>query len=146
MAARTEIIAILSTGVSFMRFLRPYIIGATLLGLFTFGMVGWIIPIANKTRIAFERKYVEGGSYYFSGRDVHIKIGPEDYAYMETYDTGTNTGYRFALDKISDSKLKTKLLADRIVWDTTRRKWTIQDYRIRTFLAKVLENHLKLQI
>jgi lipopolysaccharide export system permease protein len=134
MAARTEIIAILSTGVSFMRFLRPYLIGSALLGLLTFGMVGWIIPIANKTRIAFERKYVEGGSYYFSGRDVHIKIGPEDYAYMESYDTGTNTGYRFALDKISDSKLKIKLLADRIVWDTTRRKWTIQDYRIRTFL------------
>ncbi len=134
MAARTEIIAILSTGVSFMRFLRPYLIGSTLLGLLTFAMVGWVIPIANKTRIAFERKYVEGGSYYFSGRDVHIKIGPEDYAYMESYDTGTNTGYRFALDKISDSKLKVKLLADRIVWDTTRRKWTIQDYRIRTFL------------
>ena len=135
MAARTEIIAILSTGVSFMRFLRPYLIGSAMLGMLTFLMVGWIIPIANKTRITFERKYVEGGSYYFSGRDVHIKIGPEDYAYMESYDTGTNTGYRFALDKISGSQLKVKLLADKIVWDTTRRKWTIQDYRIRTFLA-----------
>ena len=135
MAARTEIIAILSTGVSFMRFLRPYLIGSAMLGMLTFLMVGWIIPIANKTRITFERKYVEGGSYYFSGRNVHIKIGPEDYAYMESYDTGTNTGYRFALDKISGSQLKVKLLADKIVWDTTRRKWTIQDYRIRTFLA-----------
>jgi len=135
MAARTEIIAILSTGVSFMRFLRPYLIGSVLLGLLTFLMVGWVIPIANKTRITFERKYVEGGSYYFTGRDVHIKIGPEDYAYIESYDTGTNTGYRFALDKISGSHLKMKLLADKIVWDTTRRKWIIQDYRIRTFLA-----------
>jgi lipopolysaccharide export system permease protein len=134
MAARTEIIAILSTGVSFMRFLRPYVMGSLVIGLLTFAMVGWIIPIANKTRIAFERKYVEGGNYYFNGRNVHIKIGPEDYAYMESYDTGTNTGYRFALDKISGSELKMKLMADRIIWDSTRRKWTIQDYRIREFL------------
>lgn len=134
LAARTEIIAILSTGVSFLRFLRPYIIGSSIIGILTFFMVGWVIPNANKTRIAFERKYVVG-SYYYSGRDVHIKIGPEDYAYMESYDTGSNTGYRFSLDKIEGSQLKVKLLADHITWDSTRKKWTIFDYRIRTFLA-----------
>jgi lipopolysaccharide export system permease protein len=134
LAARTEIIAIFSTGVSFNRFLRPYIMGALILGGLTFLMVGWVIPNANKTRVAFERKYVEGGNYYFSGRDVHIKIGPQDYAYIESYDTGSNTGYRFALDKIDGNRLTEKLLADRITWDSTRKKWTIQDYRVRYFL------------
>ncbi|MEA5404022.1 LptF/LptG family permease [Arcicella sp. DC2W] len=133
LAARTEIIAILSTGVSFMRFIRPYIIASSIVGVLTFFMVGWVIPNSNKTRIAFERKYVVG-SYYYSGRDVHIKIGPHDYAYMESYDTGSQTGYRFSLDKIEGHELKTKLLADHITWDSTRRKWSIFDYRVRTFL------------
>ncbi len=133
LAARTEIIAILSTGVSFTRFIRPYIIASSIVGILTFFMVGWVIPNANKTRIAFERKYVVG-SYYYSGRDVHIKIGPHDYAYMESYDTGSQTGYKFSLDKIEGHELKTKLLADHITWDSTRRKWSIFDYRVRTFL------------
>jgi len=133
LAARTEIIAILSTGVSFTRFIRPYFIASSIVGILTFFMVGWIIPNANKTRIAFERKYVVG-SYYYSDRDVHIKIGPQDYAYMESYDTGSQTGYRFSLDKIDGHELKMKLLADHITWDSTRKKWSIFDYRVRTFL------------
>jgi lipopolysaccharide export system permease protein len=93
----------------------------------------WVIPIANKTRIAFERKYVVGG-YYFNGRDVHIKIGPDLYAYMESYDNVGNTGYRFTLEKMNGNKLDSKLISDHIGWDSTRRKWTIYDYRIRKFL------------
>ncbi len=133
LAARTEIIAILSTGVSFLRLMRPYLIGATIVAIITFFMVAWVIPIANKTRIAFERKYVKE-TYYFSGRDVHIKVAPEVYSYMETYDSNSNVGYRFTLEKITDNTLVTKLSADRITWDSTRRKWTVHDYRIRTFL------------
>ncbi|WP_044172267.1 LptF/LptG family permease [Flectobacillus major] len=133
LAARTEIIAILSTGVSFLRLMRPYLIGSTLVAIITFFMVAWIIPIANKTRITFERKYVKD-TYYFSGRDVHIKIAPDVYSYMETYDNNSNVGYRFTLEKISDNQIKSKLLAERITWDSTRSKWTVHDYRIRTFL------------
>lgn len=133
LAARTEIIAILSTGVSFLRLMRPYLIGSSIIAIITFFMVAWVIPIANKTRIAFERKYVIGG-YYFNGRDVHIKIGPDLYAYMESYDNVGNTGYRFTLEKMAGNKLDTKLISDHIGWDSTRRKWTIYDYRIRKFL------------
>ncbi len=133
LAARTEIIAILSTGVSFLRLMRPYLIGSSLIAIITFFMVAWVIPIANKTRIAFERKYVVGG-YYFNGTDVHIKIGPDLYAYMESYDNVGNTGYRFTLEKMNGNKLDSKLISDHIGWDSTRRKWTIYDYRIRKFL------------
>ncbi|PAC28216.1 LptF/LptG family permease [Flectobacillus sp. BAB-3569] len=132
LAARTELIAILSTGVSFLRLMRPYLMGSAFVAVITFFMVAWIIPIANKTRIKFERKYVID-TYYFSGRDVHIKVAPDTYAYMETYDNNSNTGYRFTLEKIQNNQLMSKLMAERITWDTTRHKWTIHDYRIRAF-------------
>jgi lipopolysaccharide export system permease protein len=131
LAARTEIIAILSTGVSFLRLMLPYVVGSTLVALLTFYMVGWVIPNSNKTRIAFERKYVKD-AYRYGGRDIHIKIAPEIYAYMESYEESSKTGYRFTLERIVKNRLKVKLLADRITWDSTRKKWTIFDYRVRT--------------
>ncbi len=130
MAAKTEIIAILSSGVSFMRFLRPYVMGAAVVAIITFLMVGWVIPKANKTRLAFENKYVKS-QYYFSGRDIHLKIAPDTYAYLESYSNVSKTGFRFTLEKIKGTKLIEKLSAEQIVWDEKKKKWKIEDYKIR---------------
>jgi lipopolysaccharide export system permease protein len=130
MAARTEIIAILGSGVSFRRFLLPYVMGSVLVACVTFAMVGWFIPMANKTRIAFEQKYIKG-TYYFDGRNVHLKVGPQSYAYIESYNNPTKTGYRFTLEKIEGTKLVEKLSADRITWDSTLHKWKMYDYFVR---------------
>jgi lipopolysaccharide export system permease protein len=132
MAIKTEIIAILSSGVSFMRFMRPYFLGAAVVGLITFFMVGWIIPKGNKTRIDFENKYVKS-TYYFNGRDVHLKIAPDIYAYLESYSNSSSTGYKFTMEHIKNSRLIKKLSAEQIVWDAKKKKWSIEDYKIRTF-------------
>ncbi|MES2389930.1 MAG: LptF/LptG family permease, partial [Bacteroidota bacterium] len=59
LSGRTEIIAILSSGVSFRRFLYPYIMGAVLIGSGIYILNGYIIPRSNKTRVAFEVKYIK---------------------------------------------------------------------------------------
>lgn len=130
LAAKTEIIAILSSGVSFTRLMRPYLIGSSIIAFGTFLMIGWVVPNANKIRVPFEHQYING-TYFFDKRDVHIKIAPEVYAYIESYDNNTNTGYRFSLERIANNEIREKLMSDRITWDTTRKKWTIHDYRIR---------------
>ncbi len=133
LAAKTEIIAILSSGVSFTRLMRPYLIGSSIIAFGTFLMIGWVVPNANKIRVPFEHQYING-TYFFDKRDVHIKIAPEVYAYIESYDNNTNTGYRFSLERIANNEIREKLMSDRITWDTTRKKWTIHDYRIRTMM------------
>ena len=133
LAAKTEIIAILSSGVSFTRLMRPYLIGSSVIAFGTFLMIGWVVPNANKIRVPFEHQYING-TYFFDKRDVHIKIGPEVYAYIESYDNNTNTGYRFSLERIANNEIKEKLMSDRITWDTLRKKWTIYDYRIRNMM------------
>ena len=133
LAAKTEIIAILSSGVSFTRLMRPYLIGSTIIAIGTFIMIGWVVPNANKIRVPFEHQYING-TYFFDKRDVHIKIAPDVYAYIESYDNNTNTGYRFSLERISNNEIKEKLMSDRITWDTLRKKWTIHDYRIRNLM------------
>ncbi len=130
-AARTEIVAMLSSGISFTRILLPYMMGATVLGLVTFVQVGWILPLANKVRNNFEKTYVKQ-EFYFNGRDVHITIAPDVYAYLESYNNATNTGNKFTMETVSGTNLIQKLSADKIVWQDKKGKWLLQNIRVRT--------------
>jgi len=131
LAAKSEIIAILSSGFSFMRLLFPYFLGAALLGIATYGLVGWVIPKANRVRIAFELKYTKD-TYTFTGRNVHLKIAPEVYAYLESYNNLSNIGYKFTLERVKGNQLLEKLSSDRIEWSPDKKKWTVYDYSVRT--------------
>ncbi len=130
-AARTEIVAMLSSGISFGRIMVPYFIGATLIGGVMFLLVGWVLPKANKIRNAFEQQYVKD-EFYFDGRNVHIKVAPQVYAYLESYNVTTKTGNKFTLETVDGNKLKKKLTADKIIWQPDKNKWALKDYRIRT--------------
>jgi lipopolysaccharide export system permease protein len=130
MAARTEVIAMFGSGISFMRMLVPYFIGSIMLATFTFYMVGWVIPKANKTRLAFEYKYIDD-TYYFNKRNFHVKVAPQLYAYIESYNNTSNTGYKFTLEKIEGNNLREKLTSDRIEWQAKKKKWAVFDYKIR---------------
>ncbi len=130
MAARTEIIAILSSGISFGRLLVPYLMGATIIGGVMFLLVGWVLPKANKIRNEFEQKYVKD-EFYFDGRNVHIKVAPNVYAYLESYNVATKTGNKFTLETVVGNELKKKLTADKIEWQPKLNKWALKNYRIR---------------
>lgn len=132
MASHTEIIAILSSGVSFKRMMVPYIIGSSLLAILTFLMVGWIIPNSNKFRINFELQYLKN-PYTFEGRNVHFKVAPDTYIYIQDYYSTENRGYRFTIEKIENTKLKEKLKADYITWVPEKNKWKVSDYELHKF-------------
>lgn len=130
MAGHTEIIAMLAGGMSFRRFMRPYFIGAGIIAVFSFLMNSYIIPNTNKTRIAFETAYTKK-PFYFNDRNIHLKIAPEIYAYMESYNNQRDVGYRFTLERIANKELKEKLSARRIEWDSVKTSWTIKDWELR---------------
>lgn len=130
MAAHTEIIAILSSGVSFRRILVPYFIGAALVGILSFLLNGWVIPNSNKSRLEFELMYLKS-KYYFDQRNVHIQVAPDVYLYMQSYNNGNQTGYHFTLEKFENNKLIEKLTANRIEWDSTKQTWRLRDWNIR---------------
>jgi lipopolysaccharide export system permease protein len=130
LASRTEIVAMLSSGISFLRIMMPYFFGSILLALFTFYMVGWVIPRANKVRLAFENKYIEE-NYYFKKRNFHFKVAPTQYAYLESYNNTEQSGYKFTLEKIVGNQLLEKLVSDKITWNEKKKKWTINEYRVR---------------
>ena len=132
LAARTEIVAILASGVSFRRLMVPYALGGAVVGLLIFGLLGWVLPIGNKARVQFERAYIKL-PYRFQGRNVHIKVGPRSYAYMESYDNSSNIGYHFALETIDGTLLRRRLTADVISWDSVKHAWHLSPQLVRTF-------------
>lgn len=130
MAGHTEVIAILSSGVSFRRLLLPYFIGAALIAGLSFWFNGWVIPNSNKDRLAFELEYLKN-KFYFDKRNVHIQVAPDVYLYIQNYNNSVNTGYNFSIEKFDDLRLVEKLTANRITWDSTKNKWTMHDWQVR---------------
>jgi len=130
MAADTEIVAILNSGMSFRRLMLPYFIAALFLALVSFYFNGWVIPRANKNRLAFEYAYVRN-PYVFKDRNLHRQISPGTLIYMDSYNSRENIGFRFSLEQIKEGKRVYFLNSDRIRWDSIPKKWVIENYYIR---------------
>ncbi|MCL1936973.1 MAG: LptF/LptG family permease [Candidatus Azobacteroides sp.] len=133
LADNSEIIAMLSSGVSFKRLMRPYMISAALISIMTFLLNSYIIPPANVVRLEFENKYVKDRRVLYSG-NIQLEVEPELFAYFDRFDTYTNTGSRFSLDKFEGKQLKSRMTAQQIVWDSAYH-WTVKDYMIRDFIG-----------
>jgi lipopolysaccharide export system permease protein len=131
LASNTEIVAILSSGISFRRLLRPYIISAVFLALFSFVLSNFIIPPANKKRIEFEMMYIKN-AIRSKDMNMHMQISPGTYVYSEMYNNETNIAYHFSLEKINEKGLYYKLTSDQAKWDSIKGSWKIQNYFIRT--------------
>lgn len=130
MADQTEIVPILSGGVSFSRFLRPYFIAASIIFLLSLFLNIFIIPKTNKLKIDFENIYIDP-STETSKLYTHMQLDKDTYVYIENFDNTYKIGYKFAMEKFSGDELKEKLVADRIAWDSIKKKWNIQNYSIR---------------
>lgn len=131
MAYDTEIIAILSSGVSFRRILRPYLMSAFVIAVFSFMLSSFVIPDATKVKLDFEEKYIHSRPVNFNRKNIHRQIKPGVFIYMESYSNISQTGYNFSMEKFEDGMLKSKLMSDQIYWDSLKNKWTIRRYYIR---------------
>ena len=134
MANNTEIIAILNSGMSFKRLLKPFMSSAVLLGILSFIFGSFIIPPSNKERIDFENKYLINKRYSHA-KNIHMQIEPGQYIYMESFNSSRNIGYKFTLENFKDGALQSKLKSNYIQFDTITTKWTINNYEIRQFLT-----------
>jgi lipopolysaccharide export system permease protein len=130
MAYNSEIIAILSSGVSFRRILVPYFISAFFIATLSFVLMAYVIPHANERRLNFEYTYLKESPYKIE-RNLHMQIDTGVYLYMRNYRPNIQKGYKFSLEEFEGNDLKSKLMADNIRWDSTKNKWTIRNYYIR---------------
>jgi lipopolysaccharide export system permease protein len=131
MAANTEIIAILNSGISFWRLMRPYIISALLLAFLSFYLANFLIPITNRKMIEFETKYIKS-QYKAADMNIHMQISPGTFIYVESYNKEAHVGYRFSLEKMDAKGLSYKLTADYVTWDSIKQQWKADMWVERT--------------
>lgn len=134
LAGHSEIIAMLSAGVSFKRLLRPYLFSALLIAVSNFYLGSHVIPRGNIIKQDFEAKY-KNSKRTTSASNVQLMVGPGVIAYIQQYNNDTKTGYGFSLDKFENKKLVSHFTASTIRYDSIsdeRYHWKAQNYKIRT--------------
>ena len=131
LADNSEIIAMLSSGMSFHRLMRPYMISAAIIAASTFILSAYIIPPANVKRIDYTNTYVRNRRVDY-GTNIQMQVAKGQIAYMSRYDNTNKTGYKFSLETFKDKKLVSRLTAQTIRYDSLY-NWQVRDYMIRDF-------------
>ena len=132
MAARTEIVAILSSGISFWRFLYPYMLAAVSIAIMSLYFGNFLIPKTNEIRRQFKDEYMEKLTQS-AGRNVHVQIEKNEFVYVETYNIAKQYGYKFSWEKYDGNELVYKVMSDMLYHDTVAvNGWIIDPYAIRT--------------
>ena len=129
MADRSEVIAILSSGVSFRRFLFPYWIGSVFLAIFLWLVYQFVLPRANAIWGIFEAKYVDYSPVDARSfpQNYYFRLDSNSYAGIKYYDTTSKTGNSFFIQKFEKNRLTYNIRANNITWDTASKKWKLSD-------------------
>lgn len=126
MALRSEIIAILAAGVTFNRWLRPYLLGGVLFGLVLWMANSYYIPRANELRSVFEIKHLgKGNNAYGVQATYYLRVDTNTYIGVKYYDTASKTAGNFFLDRIKNDRLDYNIRAGRMQWDSVRKVWLL---------------------
>lgn len=136
MAERTEVVAILSSGVSLRRFLLGYWVGSFFLALILWVTYHTVLPKANAKWSDFEAKYVAGNLDYtksYTGRNFYFRVDSHSYAGLRYFDTVSRSGTGFFIQKILNNRLVYNLRSDNINWDTSAKKWKLTGVTERRF-------------
>ena len=142
LAGNSEIIAMLASGTSFRRLMRPYMFSAALIATVNFFLGAYIIPQSNIVRQNFETLY-KNKKKNTSAQNVQLQVGPGIIAYIQQYDNNQKRGYGFSLDQFDNKTLVSHMTANVIQYDTisdSRNHWKAIGYKIRTL--KGLREHI----
>lgn len=133
LAGNSEIIAMLASGMSFKRLLRPYMFSCILISLTTYYLGSFVIPHGTVIRQNFESLY-KNNKKITTAENVQLQVGRGVVAYMQHYDNNMKRGYGFCLDKFVDKKLVSHMTAMEIQYDTisdSKYHWHATNWKIR---------------
>ena len=133
MAGNSEIIAIISSGVSFKRLMRPYMISCVLISALSYGLAAYVIPKGNIVKQNFEDMY-KNKRKNTQADNVQLQVDRGVIAYIQHYDNTRKQGFGFCLDKFENKRLVSHMTASSIQYDTiadTKYHWKAQNWKIR---------------
>ncbi len=133
LSTNSEVIAILSSGVSFNRYLQPFLITSFAIAVLSLISGMFIIPEKNESFTIFQNKYLSKKNKNNSFKAVYKQISDNEYLYVSSYNKTRNQAYNFSLEKFNGNELKEKILARNIRWIEDDSLFRLTDYFKRTF-------------
>ncbi|MDO5104930.1 LptF/LptG family permease [Capnocytophaga sp.] len=137
LANNTEIIAILSSGISFNRFLRPFFIGASIISVIVFVMGMFVVPEASQYYNDFANKYTRSRTVS-SVNDLYNQFSENDYLYVSSFNYNEKTGYNFSVEHFEGIYLKQKIMAQSIQWIEND---SVKTYRLTDYVKRTIGKH-----
>ena len=134
LAKNTEVVAMLNAGMSYGRFLRPYLISASLLAIIYLFGNHIFFPIGNKKLKTFDNTYISPGNIRVKSNNIHLFIAPETKVFIATYHKHDSTGTGFRLEKYDDLQLQYVLKARQFEYLEDSSKWRLRDYDVREWI------------
>jgi len=134
LANNTEVIAILSSGISFFRYLRPFLLGATMIAVFAFFAGMYIVPKSNQGFNDFRYEYLVKKEARDTDK-VFQQINENEFIYVNNYDPIRKQAANFTLEHFEGNTLKFKIKARRIRWIEKDSFFRLSSYKKRTFLG-----------
>lgn len=125
MALQSEVIAILASGVTYRRWLRPYLVGGVVFGIILWLANRYVIPKANEIRSTFEIKYLGKGDQYSGSNNYYMRADTNTYIGVKNYDTTSRSASTFFLERIRRHRVYYNLRADNIQWNDSAAKWQL---------------------
>lgn len=130
MANNTEIIAILGTGISYTRLIRPYVLVAIFLAVVDFGLKNYVLPRAVGETVAFEARYLHEWENY-TAQNIHRRIDEKRFFYAQSVDVKTMVARKFSIEEFEGPNLVSKLTSHEAFFDTLTGTWRLTDYFLR---------------
>ena len=133
LAYQTEIVAMLSGGMSFRRLMWPYFISALVITMVSLGLSLWLIPISQRTCVAFEAQYNPRQRNVQYDRHIYRQVEPGTFLYLRGFNKSSSQASFMALEKYDGSRMCSTLEASEAKFDTETKRWTAQRYITRHF-------------
>lgn len=133
LAGNSEIIAMLASGVSFKRLMRPYMFSCVLISALSFYLAAFVIPHGTVVKQNFESMY-KNKKRTTAADNVMLQVGKGIIAYIQHYDNQMKKGYGFSLDRFENKKLVSHMTATEVQYDTisdSKYHWTATNWKIR---------------
>jgi len=139
LAGKSEIVAMLASGITYNRFLRPYMLVAVFFGGLSFFLNAWVIPRSDKLRVEFENFYIRNAKDE-SKSNILRQIQPGVVMSLGSFNRMDSSGFNLSIEWIEKGRIVKKLYAERISWSAKKQKWRLVNYRYRQVYPDGTEN------
>lgn len=131
LANNTEIVAITSSGSSFFRFSRPYLIVGILITVASFMTNHFLLPWANIKKNEFNIKTLTGNKKdaHLANQNISSQISPSEYLFVNSYSRQSQRGVGFVYQKFNDKRfLLEEIRATEIYWSEKDNTYVLGDF------------------